>query len=196
MGQGKPHLERSKRRIAQALLKQTDLATIRRESLANLDRWKANGVWVSALDEWRQLMTQGSDEEVIAAMTGQDERSTRLRASAPYSGLLDEVPSAYIQATREIENDADAAKAFPDVDKARLELTQELLRRHTLATLRKAGLDWLEKIGRISGKLSETQQAWRQLLSNGSDAEMVQIMTANDARALRMRLIHPFIELD
>lgn len=141
-------------------------------------------------------MTQGSDEEVIAAMTGQDEKATRLRASAPYPGLLDEATSAYIQATREIENDADLPNAFADVDKARLELTQELLRRHTLATLRKAGLDWLEKIERISGKLGETGQAWRQLLRNGSDTEIIRIMSGNDHRALRMRLIHPFIELN
>lgn len=64
---------------------------IRRKSLANIKRWNDKGTWVSAHDEWRQLMEHGSDQEVIAVMTGTDELSNRLRQSAPYVGLVDPV---------------------------------------------------------------------------------------------------------
>lgn len=64
---------------------------IRRKSLANIKRWNDKGTWVSAHDEWRLLMEQGSDQEVLAVMTGTDERSNRLRQSAPYVGLVDPV---------------------------------------------------------------------------------------------------------
>lgn len=64
---------------------------IRRKSLANIDRWNTKGTWVSAHDEWRLLMEQGSDREVLAVMLGTDERSNRLRQSAPYVGLVDPV---------------------------------------------------------------------------------------------------------
>ena len=64
---------------------------IRRKSLANIKRWNGKGTWVSAHDEWRLLMEQGSNQEVLAVMTGTDERSNRLRQSAPYVGLVEPV---------------------------------------------------------------------------------------------------------
>lgn len=64
---------------------------IRRKSLENIERWNSNGVWVSAHDEWRLLMEHGTDQEVIAVMTGTDERSNRLRQSPPYVGLVEPV---------------------------------------------------------------------------------------------------------
>lgn len=81
-------LDKLKLLSAIAILEENDLATIRARSLDNLDRWVANGTWVSAFDEWRVLMTIGSDEDVIATMTGLDENSNRLRQSPPYAGLL------------------------------------------------------------------------------------------------------------
>lgn len=81
-------LDKLKLLSAIAILEENDRATIRARSLDNLDRWVSNGTWVSAFDEWRVLMTTGSDEEVIATMTGLDENSNRLRQSPPYAGLI------------------------------------------------------------------------------------------------------------
>jgi len=64
---------------------------IRRKSLENIQRWNSKGTWVSAHDEWRALMEYGSDEEIIAVMTGTDERCNRLRQSPPYVGLVEPV---------------------------------------------------------------------------------------------------------
>lgn len=73
---------------AKEVLETNTLAEIRRRSLANLDRWKSLGVWVSAHEEWRALLQEGSDQELIGVMTGTDQRSNRLRQSPPYTGLL------------------------------------------------------------------------------------------------------------
>lgn len=81
-------LDSFKLEFAQAVLRAVDLATLRRRSLANLERWRASGSWCSAFAEWQALMTNGSDAEVVAAMTGSDETANRLRQSAPYVGLL------------------------------------------------------------------------------------------------------------
>lgn len=64
---------------------------IRRKSLENIKRWNSKGTWVSAHDEWRALMECGTDQEIIAVMTGTDERSNRLRQSPPYVGLVEPV---------------------------------------------------------------------------------------------------------
>ena len=64
---------------------------IRRKSLENIERWNSKGTWVSAHDEWRALMEHGTDEEIIAVMTGTDERCNRLRQSPPYVGLVEPV---------------------------------------------------------------------------------------------------------
>jgi hypothetical protein len=53
-----------------------------------LYRWKAQGTWVSAYDEWTAILTTGSDGELFAAMLGRDDQSNRLRQSMPYVGLL------------------------------------------------------------------------------------------------------------
>jgi hypothetical protein len=81
-------LDEKKLARARELVRRIDLATIRKKSLANLDRWEAQGVWCSADDEWRVLMREGTDAEVVTAMTAEDEQSNRLRQSPPYVGLL------------------------------------------------------------------------------------------------------------
>ncbi len=81
-------LDSFKLELAQDVLRAVDMATLRRRSLANLERWRKNGSWCSAFAEWHELMTRGSDAEVVAAMTGSDETANRLRQSAPYVGLL------------------------------------------------------------------------------------------------------------
>lgn len=87
-GNDQDRLDRRKLVMARAILKLCTIEEIRRKSLENIRRWNDGGVWVSAHDEWRKILEQGTDREVIAAMTGEDERANRLRQSAPYSGLL------------------------------------------------------------------------------------------------------------
>lgn len=80
-------LDEIKRKLAVAVLAQFTANHIRAHSLANLHRWKCAGVWVSAYDEWQQIL-QSSDGELFATLLGRDERSERLRQSPPYVGLL------------------------------------------------------------------------------------------------------------
>lgn len=81
-------LDELKRSIAAAVAGRFTAREIRAQILANLHRWKNRGSWVSAYDEWRELAQQGDDGALFAAMLGRDERSIRLRQSAPYVGLL------------------------------------------------------------------------------------------------------------
>jgi antitoxin component of MazEF toxin-antitoxin module len=77
-----------KRKLAAAVVSRFGAREIRARILANLHRWEQQGAWVSAYDEWRALAESGDDGALFAAMLGRDERSTRLRESAPYVGLL------------------------------------------------------------------------------------------------------------
>jgi antitoxin component of MazEF toxin-antitoxin module len=81
-------LDELKLRLAAAVTARCTPNEIRAKSLANLHRWKANGVWVSAYDEWRRILETGDDGQLFAAMLSRDERSNRLRQSPPYVGLL------------------------------------------------------------------------------------------------------------
>ena len=56
--------------------------------LANLHRWRRQGAWVSAYDEWRGIAERGDDGELFATMLGRDDDATRLRQSMPFVGLL------------------------------------------------------------------------------------------------------------
>jgi len=81
-------LDELKRELALAVVRRFTPLEIRAQSLANLHRWKRQGMWVSAYDEWRELIERGEDGELYAAMLGRDERANRLRQSPPYVGLL------------------------------------------------------------------------------------------------------------
>jgi antitoxin component of MazEF toxin-antitoxin module len=81
-------LEEHKRKLAAAVVSGFGAREIRARILANLHRWKRQGAWVSAYDEWKALAEGKDDGALFAAMLGRDERSTRLRDSAPYVGLL------------------------------------------------------------------------------------------------------------
>jgi antitoxin component of MazEF toxin-antitoxin module len=81
-------LDELKRELALAVVRHFTPREIRAQSLANLYRWKRQGVWVSAYDEWRELIERGDDGEMYAAMLGRDDRANRLRQSPPYAGLL------------------------------------------------------------------------------------------------------------
>jgi antitoxin component of MazEF toxin-antitoxin module len=81
-------MDEHKRNLAAAVVSRFEPKLIRAQSLANLHRWKKNGAWVPAYDEWKRIMEHGSDGELFAAMLGRDEHSNQLRQSAPYVGLL------------------------------------------------------------------------------------------------------------
>lgn len=81
-------LDELKRSLALAVVRRFTPQEIRAQSLANLHRWKRQGTWVSAYDEWQELIERQDDGELFAAMLGRGEHSNRLRQSPPYVGLL------------------------------------------------------------------------------------------------------------
>jgi hypothetical protein len=81
-------LDELKRELAVAVVRGFSPREIRAHSLANLHRWKRQGTWVRAYDEWQQILESGSDGALFAAMLGRDEQSNRLRQSPPFVGLL------------------------------------------------------------------------------------------------------------
>lgn len=85
----KDALNNMKLRLARAVLDATDMSTLRAKSLSALERWRQSGAWCTAYDEWRELMTNGSDAEIVTVMTSESEKATRLRQSPPYVGILD-----------------------------------------------------------------------------------------------------------
>lgn len=83
-------LDELKRSLSLAVVRRFEPREIRAQSLGNLHRWKTQGTWVSAYDEWTEIMQRGSDGELFAAMLSRDDNSNRLRQSMPYVGLLSE----------------------------------------------------------------------------------------------------------
>jgi antitoxin component of MazEF toxin-antitoxin module len=83
-------LDELKRSLSLAVIRGCTPQEIRAQSLANLYRWKTHGSWVSAYDEWKEILERGSDGALFAAMLSRDDNSIRLRQSMPYVGLLSE----------------------------------------------------------------------------------------------------------
>jgi antitoxin component of MazEF toxin-antitoxin module len=81
-------LDEHKRRLAAAVVSRFTAKHIRAQGLANLHRWKTNGVWNTAYEEWKILLEQGEDGELFSVLLGRDERANRLRQSPPYVGML------------------------------------------------------------------------------------------------------------
>jgi len=81
-------LDELRLKMALAIVRQFSPVQVRAQILANLRRWRRQGVWVSAFDEWRRIASSDDDGELFAAMLGRDEDAVRLRQSAPYAGLL------------------------------------------------------------------------------------------------------------
>jgi antitoxin component of MazEF toxin-antitoxin module len=81
-------LDELKRLLSVAVVRRCTPREIRAQSLANLYRWKSQGVWVSAYDEWTEILQKGDDGALFAAMLGRDDSAIRLRQSMPYVGLL------------------------------------------------------------------------------------------------------------
>ena len=93
-------LDELKRSLSLAVIRRCTPGEIRAQSLANLYRWKSQGSWVSAYDEWAAILDRRSDGELFAAMLGRDDNSIRLRQSMPFVGLLsaEEVKGIYEEA--------------------------------------------------------------------------------------------------
>lgn len=81
-------LDELKRSIALAVVRRFTPREIRAQTLANLHRWRCQGAWVSAYDEWEAIATREDDGELFAAMLGRDDNAVRLRQSMPFVGLL------------------------------------------------------------------------------------------------------------
>jgi antitoxin component of MazEF toxin-antitoxin module len=81
-------LDEHKRRLAAAVASRFTAKHIRAQSLGNLHRWKANGVWSSAYGEWKELLERADDGELFSVLLGRDDRSNQLRQSPPYIGML------------------------------------------------------------------------------------------------------------
>ena len=81
-------LDEHRRNVALAVVGNFTARQIRAQILANLHRWKGQGVWGKAYEEWRKIVASDDDGELFAAMLGRDENAIRLRQSAPFVGLL------------------------------------------------------------------------------------------------------------
>lgn len=81
-------LDELRRSIAFAVVRQFTSRQIRAQMLANLHRWKNQGAWVPAYEEWQCLAEQKDDGGLFAAMLGHDENAVRLRQSMPFVGML------------------------------------------------------------------------------------------------------------
>jgi antitoxin component of MazEF toxin-antitoxin module len=81
-------LDELKRSIALAVVRLFTPREIRAQSLANLHRWRRQGAWVPAYDEWWDIVTRDDDGELFAVMLGRDDNALRLRQSMPFVGLL------------------------------------------------------------------------------------------------------------
>ena len=81
-------LDELRRAMALAVVRQFTPNQIRAQMLGNLRRWKGQGVWGAAYEEWRGIAEGTNDGELFAAMLGHDENAVRQRQSAPFVGLL------------------------------------------------------------------------------------------------------------
>jgi len=81
-------LDELRRSLALAVVRSFSAPQIRAQILGNLHRWKRQGVWGAAYDEWLVIAQRGEDGALYAAMLGRDDAAQRLRQSAPFVGLL------------------------------------------------------------------------------------------------------------
>jgi|SRR5271163_163611 len=81
-------LDELKRSIARAVVGGFTPREIRAQMLANLHRWKKQGTWGPAYDEWQKIAQSEDDGALFSVMLGRDENAARLRQSMPFVGLL------------------------------------------------------------------------------------------------------------
>lgn len=86
--------------LSLAVVRRHTAREIRAKIAANLHRWRQQGSWVTAYDEWNHIARSEDDGALFAAMLGRDEDAVRLRQSMPYVGLLpqQEVQKLYEEA--------------------------------------------------------------------------------------------------
>lgn len=87
---GKPNKEKFRLAVATLILETFPVEVIRQRSIDNMIRWKSQGTWSFAYDEWMTLLTDRTDAEVIEAMTAETDKASRLRSVHPYTGLLEQ----------------------------------------------------------------------------------------------------------
>jgi antitoxin component of MazEF toxin-antitoxin module len=81
-------LDELKRRIAFAIVRSFTPREIRAQMLGNLYRWRKQGTWGPAYEEWQVIAQSEEDGALFSAMLGRDENAVRLRQSMPAVGLL------------------------------------------------------------------------------------------------------------
>ena len=81
-------LDEHRRAISVAIVRRCSPREIRAKVLANLYRWRDQGVWGEAYREWQEIAEGQDDGRLYAAMLGRDENAVRLRQSSPFAGLL------------------------------------------------------------------------------------------------------------
>jgi antitoxin component of MazEF toxin-antitoxin module len=81
-------LDELKRSFAVAVVRDFTARQIRAQMLANLHRWRNQGTWGPAYDEWLDIAQSEDDGALFAAMLGRDDNAARLRQSMPFVGLL------------------------------------------------------------------------------------------------------------
>jgi hypothetical protein len=87
---GKPNKEKLRLAIATLILKTFPVEVIRQRNIDNMNRWKSQGTWSLVYDEWMTLLTDGTDADVIEAMTAETDKASRLGSVHPYTGLLEQ----------------------------------------------------------------------------------------------------------
>jgi antitoxin component of MazEF toxin-antitoxin module len=81
-------LDEHRRAISVAIVRRFTPREIRAQMLANIYRWRGQGVWGEAYREWQEIAEGQDDGRLYAAMLGRDEDAIRLRQSSPFAGLL------------------------------------------------------------------------------------------------------------
>jgi hypothetical protein len=93
-------LDELKRSISLSVVRGFTPKEIRAQMLANLHRWKNQGTWGPAYDEWQDIAQSEDDGVLFSVMLGRDDNAVRLRQSMPFVGLLpqDEVRKLHEEA--------------------------------------------------------------------------------------------------
>jgi antitoxin component of MazEF toxin-antitoxin module len=87
-GFSRGELDELRRLMALAVVRRHTPREIRAQILANLHRWKQQGAWGPAYEEWLDIASDPDDGRLFAAMLGSHEEAARMRQSAPFVGLL------------------------------------------------------------------------------------------------------------
>lgn len=81
-------LDQMKAAFAAEVWRRFTPAQIRQKSIQNLQRWRDQGTWGQAYEDWCAILQAEDDGPLQHAMLGTDERANQLRQSPPYVGML------------------------------------------------------------------------------------------------------------